>query len=185
MICVFKKYLATPVLRASGIFSCSMQMLSCSMWDLVPWPGIKLRLPALGAWSLSHRTIRKSGNTTGYSGLSFHSLPCCSHWMHVEMPPGFSVVLPCSFDCCVTNGSWYRCDRADHLPPGHSFGLAGNGSASVISTGVDILCPSDFILVAHAPGAALLAKPSVHFPKAARFKVHEPHWCTTSSPAHQ
>ena len=30
--------------------------LSCSMWDLVPWPGIKPELPALGAWILSHWT---------------------------------------------------------------------------------------------------------------------------------
>ena len=34
------------------IFSCLMQALSCSMWDLVPWQGIKLRPLALGAWSL-------------------------------------------------------------------------------------------------------------------------------------
>ena len=31
--------------------------LSCSMWDLVPWPGIEPRLPALGAQSLSRWTI--------------------------------------------------------------------------------------------------------------------------------
>ena len=30
--------------------------LSCSMWDLVPWPGIEPRPPTLGAWSLSHWT---------------------------------------------------------------------------------------------------------------------------------
>ena len=29
------------------------------MWDLVPSPGIEPRLPALGAWSLSHWTIRE------------------------------------------------------------------------------------------------------------------------------
>ena len=29
------------------------------MWDLVPWPGIKLRTPALGAWSLSHWATRE------------------------------------------------------------------------------------------------------------------------------
>ena len=29
------------------------------MWDLVPWPGIKPRPPAFGAWSLSHWTIRE------------------------------------------------------------------------------------------------------------------------------
>ena len=28
------------------------------IWDLVPWPGIKLWPPALGAWSLSHWTTR-------------------------------------------------------------------------------------------------------------------------------
>ena len=33
--------------------------LSCGMWDLVPWPGIKPEPPALGVWSLSHRTIRE------------------------------------------------------------------------------------------------------------------------------
>ena len=33
--------------------------LSCSMWDLVPWPGVASRPPALGAWSLSHWTTRE------------------------------------------------------------------------------------------------------------------------------
>ena len=28
------------------------------MWDLVPWPGIEPRPPALEAWSLSHQTTR-------------------------------------------------------------------------------------------------------------------------------
>ena len=28
------------------------------MWDLSPWPGIKPRPPALGAWGLSHWTTR-------------------------------------------------------------------------------------------------------------------------------
>ena len=32
--------------------------LSCSMWDLVLWPGIKPEPPALGAWSFSHWTTR-------------------------------------------------------------------------------------------------------------------------------
>ena len=40
------------VVVAYGIFN-------CSMWNLVPRPGIKLRPPALGAWSLSHWTARK------------------------------------------------------------------------------------------------------------------------------
>ena len=29
---------------------------SCDMWNLVPWPGMELRPPALGAQSLSHWT---------------------------------------------------------------------------------------------------------------------------------
>ena len=29
------------------------------MWDLVPQPGIEPRAPALGTWSLSHRTTRE------------------------------------------------------------------------------------------------------------------------------
>ena len=33
--------------------------LSCSMWDLVPQPGIKPGPPALGAWSLTHWTTRE------------------------------------------------------------------------------------------------------------------------------
>ena len=36
---------------------CIMQDLG--MWDLVPWPGIKPRPPALWAWSLSHWTPGK------------------------------------------------------------------------------------------------------------------------------
>ena len=36
--------------------SCSMQTLSCSIRDLVPWPGIEPRPPVSGAWNLSHWT---------------------------------------------------------------------------------------------------------------------------------
>ena len=34
---------------ARGLFSSSIQTLSYSMWDLVPWPGIEPGPPALGA----------------------------------------------------------------------------------------------------------------------------------------
>ena len=33
--------------------------LSCGIWDLVPWPGIKPGCPTLGVWSLSHWTTRE------------------------------------------------------------------------------------------------------------------------------
>ena len=40
-------------------FSSSMWALSCGMWDLVPWPGIKSGAPVLGAWNPSHWTPRE------------------------------------------------------------------------------------------------------------------------------
>ena len=33
--------------------------LFCGMWDLVPWPRIEPGPPALGVWSLRHRTTRE------------------------------------------------------------------------------------------------------------------------------
>ena len=44
---------------ACGIFSRSMRTLSCSLWDLVPWPGVEPRPPALEVWSLSHWSTRE------------------------------------------------------------------------------------------------------------------------------
>ena len=36
-----------------------MQTLSCGIWDLAPWPGIKPSPPALGVRSFSHWTTRE------------------------------------------------------------------------------------------------------------------------------
>ena len=36
-----------------------MPGLNCSMWDLIPWPGIEPGPPTLGAWSLSPWTSRE------------------------------------------------------------------------------------------------------------------------------
>ena len=44
-------------------FSGGMRSFSCSMWDLVPWPGTGPRSPALGGWSLSHWTHQGSSFT--------------------------------------------------------------------------------------------------------------------------
>lgn len=41
------------------VFSCSTQTLSCSMWDIVPKPGIEPQPSSLGAWTLSYWTIRE------------------------------------------------------------------------------------------------------------------------------
>ena len=52
-------YLVVPGLTCSLIFFGTCKLFSCSIWDLVPCPGIKPSSPALGAWSLSHWTTRE------------------------------------------------------------------------------------------------------------------------------
>ena len=44
---------------AGRILRCGTPTLSCSMWDLVPWPGIKPVPPQLGVWCLKHWTTRE------------------------------------------------------------------------------------------------------------------------------
>ena len=59
----FSIFIYVLILAAPGP-SCGMQYLwwtlSCSMWALIPWPGIKPGSPALGAWGSNHWTIEKS-----------------------------------------------------------------------------------------------------------------------------
>ena len=79
----FKKYLflfiCLCLVAAHRIFvELCMWTLSCSMWDLVPWPGIEPRLPALGVESFSHWTTREvpllvPGSWTS----SLQNLVCC------------------------------------------------------------------------------------------------------------
>ena len=54
--CLKNIYLAAPGLSHSvcGVFSYGVQAVICSIWDLVPSPGMEPRPPALVAWSLSH-----------------------------------------------------------------------------------------------------------------------------------
>ena len=42
----------------SLVVACELLVAAC-MWDLVPWPGIKTRPPALGARSLNHCAARE------------------------------------------------------------------------------------------------------------------------------
>ena len=44
---------------ALAYISLAVLGLRCSMWDLVPWPGIEPLPSALGEWSLSHWTTRE------------------------------------------------------------------------------------------------------------------------------
>ena len=56
------------------IFPVAPGLSSCGMWNLVSWPGIEPRPPALGAWSLSHWTTRE--------------VPGCNAWYFLPSPPG-------------------------------------------------------------------------------------------------
>ena len=47
------------LVAACRIFSCGMQTLGCSMWDLVPWPGFETGPPATGVCNLSHWATRE------------------------------------------------------------------------------------------------------------------------------
>ena len=53
------RVLEFPQLSLSKFIYLAMLGLSCSMWDLVSWPGIEPRPPALGVWSLSCWTTRE------------------------------------------------------------------------------------------------------------------------------
>ena len=49
--------------------------LSCGTWDLVPWPRIELRPPALGAQNLSHWITRETPKV-----IVVQSLSCVQHF---------------------------------------------------------------------------------------------------------
>ena len=67
---------------AHGVFS-------CGTWDLVPWPGIEARTPAMGAGSLSHWTTREVPGP-------LNCRVCVLSWMALvkaECPQHFTVGL--------------------------------------------------------------------------------------------
>ena len=64
--CLFKRicfilliWVCQVLVVTSSIFDAACKIFICSIWDLVPWAGIELGPPALGAWSFSHWTTRK------------------------------------------------------------------------------------------------------------------------------
>ena len=72
---------------ACRILSCGILSLSCSMWGLGPWPEIEPWPPALGAWTLSHRTTREipcAKFFTHFISLTLHGNPFC---VCSELPP--------------------------------------------------------------------------------------------------
>ena len=71
--------------------SFSTQDLSCSMWDLVPQPGIEPRPPALGAQSLNHWTTKE------VTGLYLKRIQWINRWSRSKIQlhgrKGFDSVL--------------------------------------------------------------------------------------------
>jgi len=65
---------------ACGIFSCSIVTFSCSMWDIVPQPGVEERSPALGMWSPSHWTARE---------VPHSPFPCSLDTWAFRLTPGY------------------------------------------------------------------------------------------------
>ena len=61
-----KNFYLLTYLAASG--------LSSGMWELVPWPVMDPRPPALGAWSLSHWTTSEVSQTSQHLLLTWFSL---------------------------------------------------------------------------------------------------------------
>ena len=74
-------------LRHVRPFSCCMQILSCSMWDLVPSPRIKHKPPALGAQGLGHRATGKSQSSRFWLQWSLcQKIPFLLPSSHLYMP---------------------------------------------------------------------------------------------------
>ena len=65
-------------LAACRIFCCGMWTLSCSMWDLVPWPGMEPGPPALETPNFSHCTTREVPTAEDFNSSA--SFPKCHAW---------------------------------------------------------------------------------------------------------
>ena len=71
---------------AVGFFTiwATREALSCSTWDIVPWPGIEPGPPALGVQSLSHWTTREVPNSV-FWGLSFQHGLCAQEMCKMKL----------------------------------------------------------------------------------------------------
>ena len=76
-----------------------LQTLSCSIWDLVPWLGIKPRPHCLGAWSLGHWATRILAVPESPSFLRLSNIP-------VYRWTTFCLSFHLSIDTWVASSSW-------------------------------------------------------------------------------
>ena len=72
------------------------EIFSCSMQDLVPWPQIKPRPPALGAWSLSHWATKELLQTCLQGALEARgsNREVCPSWGGSSRPLPFGTASP-------------------------------------------------------------------------------------------
>ena len=85
----FLIFLIFIYLAVAGL-SCSMQTLSCGMWDLVPWLETELRSPGLEAWS---QPLDHQESPISYV-LRLGRLPWWLRWERIHLQcrrPGFDL----------------------------------------------------------------------------------------------
>lgn len=119
-------------------FLCLCQVLptarsifSCSVWDLVPWPGAEPRTLALGTWSFSDWTTRKSQEFYSFwHGFWYFQLPQLGPPLpptthrgtldtegHLHMICGSSTAWRAgTLSPVVVQGSTVSADQSQHLP---------------------------------------------------------------------
>ena len=86
-------------LAVCGIFLAACRIFSCSMRDLVPWPGIKPEPPCMEMWNLNHQTMKVVPEAASFSRLSFRS--------HISPPPSFPTDQGCQKPCLDSKKSAY------------------------------------------------------------------------------
>ena len=92
------------------------ESFSCGIWELGPWPGIDIRPPALGVWSLSHWTSREV--QTSLEPLSFY---CLNRSYGIEFCKTALYLCKCSvsFRCGYFHlFGWFYKQRVDVRFPG-------------------------------------------------------------------
>ena len=75
--------------------SWSTHILSCSIWDLFPWAGIKPRPPVLRAHSLSHWTTKQ-----------VHDLFSWCEWIPLLLGKSYFINTTIRLGSCVDQGDW-------------------------------------------------------------------------------
>ena len=110
------------------VFAVAYRIFSCSMWDLVSWPGIEPETPALGAQGLSHWTTREvpmlssrgeeaNGNPNRRTKLEIYFLNLENGmWNYV-----LKLWHICSRAC--SQYSWDPCSRVQYQEMQHMFML--------------------------------------------------------------